>query len=64
MCIKYKKLGENFGKNFGEISEIPKIREKFPRKFLENFPENSRKTQWGFWYKYKATEHESIFLLV
>ena len=39
MLIKGRKIGENFGENFGKISEIPKIRENFPRKF----PENSRK---------------------
>ena len=32
------KIKENFGKNFGEISEIPKIREKFPGKFLRKIP--------------------------
>ena len=33
------KIGENSGRNFRKISEITKIREKFPGKF----PENSRK---------------------
>ena len=39
MFIKGSKIGENSGRNFRKISEIPKIRENFPRKF----PENSRK---------------------
>ena len=39
MFIKGRKIGENFGENFREISQIPKIRENFPGKF----PENSRK---------------------
>ena len=34
----------NIGGNFGEISEIPKIHEKFPRKS----PENSRKFSGNF----------------
>jgi hypothetical protein len=37
--IKGRKIGEISGRNFRKISEIPKIRENFPRKF----PENSRK---------------------
>ena len=39
MFIKSSKIRENSGRNFRKISEIPKIRENFPRKF----PENSRK---------------------
>ena len=39
MFIKGRKIEENFGRNFRKISQIPKIRENFPRKF----PENSRK---------------------
>jgi hypothetical protein len=42
--VKVRKPGENFGENFGKISEIPKIREKFPRKISRKFPENFRKT--------------------
>ena len=34
------KIQTNFGENFGEVSQIPKIREKFPRKFSGKFPEN------------------------
>jgi hypothetical protein len=37
MFIKSRKIGENSGRNFPKISEIPKIRENFPRKFPENF---------------------------
>ena len=37
--MKGRKIWENFGENFPKISQIPKIRENFPRKF----PENSRK---------------------
>ena len=36
MFVKSRKIGENSGRNFREISEIPKIRENFPRKFPEN----------------------------
>jgi hypothetical protein len=36
--IKSRKIRENSGRNFRKISQIPKIREKFPRKFPENFP--------------------------
>jgi hypothetical protein len=39
MFVKDRKIKENPGGNFPKISEIPKIRENFPRKF----PENSRK---------------------
>ena len=38
MFVKNRKIGENSGRNFRKISEIPKIREKFPRNFPENFP--------------------------
>ena len=39
MFVKSRQIWENSGKNFREISQIPKIRENFPGKF----PENSRK---------------------
>ena len=39
MVVKCRKIGENSGRNFRKISQIPKIRENFPWKF----PENSRK---------------------
>jgi hypothetical protein len=39
LFVKSRKIRENSGRNFRKISEIPKIRENFPRKF----PENSRK---------------------
>ena len=39
MFIKSRKIEENSGRNFPKISQIPKIRENFSRKF----PENSRK---------------------
>ena len=39
MFVKGRKIGGNSGRNFRKISQIPKIRENFPRKF----PENSRK---------------------
>ena len=43
MFRKGRKIGETSGRNFRKISQIPKIRENFPRKFPENFPEISRK---------------------
>ena len=50
MFITRKVMGtkKTLGKIFGEISEIPKIRETFPRKFTGNFPENSQKPQGVF----------------
>ena len=59
------KLKENRGKfrgGFGKISEILKMREKSPRKFHENFAENSRKIGVSFNVKYNFTERKSICL--
>ena len=36
MFVKDRKIGENSGRNFPKISQIPKIRENFPGKFSEN----------------------------
>ena len=51
--VKARKIGENSGRNFRRISQIPKIRENFLRKFPEisrKFPKNRGvflgKTQW------------------
>ncbi len=49
-----------FQENFREISQIPKIREKFPRKS----PENSRKTPSVFSCKCNVTAVKSLFLLL
>ena len=56
--IKGRKIRKNSGRNFRKISEIPKIRENFPRKF----PENSRKIEGFFEGKRNVTERKSIFL--
>ena len=40
LCYKSNEKQIKLWEGFGEISEIPKIHEKFPRKFSGKFPEN------------------------
>ena len=64
LIVTCKESRGKFQENFGEISEILKMRKKFPRKISGKFPENSRKIRVFFMIKCDVTALKLLFLLL